>query len=326
MPCLDTAERFPSPPPSPSSVEAPVSGALNIRSHHNDHHLDQDDLDADFSEYFDYDKYYDTPQHSIGGETLGGYGLSDSTPAIVSPLSVSHPCYGYSSPQQSPSPPPPSSPSPTLLSSSNLHHLASRYDQHVTALQSHAVASPLDSHSPSTQSSPTSSLDHPAPSTSISSTSPTPSARTPHARECDICHELQSDVGQLIDHLASRHPETTSDPSKPYFCGRDICSRVKSLKDFKRHLTRTAAHSQATWRCCCGYRSHRKENFRNHFKRKACMMAAPYDYVCACGRFTVDSRQNNASAIFEAHFTPCEKGQKGRPRKTEGPRQGTHDF
>ncbi|KAI0907406.1 hypothetical protein F4823DRAFT_553595 [Ustulina deusta] len=170
--------------------------------------------------------------------------------------------------------------------------------------------------SPSTRSSLASSLDQHAPSTSASSTSPTPSAHTPHARECDICHEVQSNVGKLIHHLASRHPETTSDSSRPYFCGRDICPRIKSSKDCQRHLTRTAAHSQAAWRCCCGYRSHRKENFRIHFNRKTCTAAEPYDYVCACGRFKVDSQQNNSIAIFEAHFTPCEKGQKGRPRKT----------
>ncbi|KAI0430137.1 hypothetical protein F5Y09DRAFT_240898 [Xylaria sp. FL1042] len=118
------------------------------------------------------------------------------------------------------------------------------------------------------------------------------------------------------DHLASRHPGTTSDPSRPYFCGRDKCSRIKSLKDFRRHLTRTAAHSQVAWRCCCGYRSYRKENFRNHFKRRTCTAAEPYHYVCACGGFKVDSRQDNAFVKFSAHFGPCEKGQKGRPKGT----------
>ncbi|KAI0115495.1 hypothetical protein GGR51DRAFT_503218 [Nemania sp. FL0031] len=197
---------------------------------------------------------------------------------------------------------------------------ATRSPKHDTDLHSHPVV--LTLHSPSTRSLPASSLDQHAPSTSSeSSTSLPSSARTADARECDICHELQSGVGQLIDHLASRHLETTSDPSRPYYCGREMCSKskCKSLREFKRHLTRTAAHSQVAWHCCCGFRAHRKDSFWNHFKRMACTATKPYNYVCACGRFQVDSQQNNAFTIFKDHFTTCEKGQKGRPRRTSGP-------
>ncbi|KAI0966656.1 hypothetical protein F4678DRAFT_269589 [Xylaria arbuscula] len=150
----------------------------------------------------------------------------------------------------------------------------------------------------------------------VSSPTPTLSARASQARECDICHELQPDVGQLIDHLASRHPETKSNPSRPYFCGRYKCSRIKTHRDFERHLTRTAVHSQVAWRCRCGYRSSRKENFRNHFTRRTCPTTDPYHYVCACGNFKVDSRENNAFDEFSAHFAPCEKRHKGHPKRT----------
>ncbi|KAI0532412.1 hypothetical protein GGR58DRAFT_523060 [Xylaria digitata] len=296
-------------------VGAPLCGALNIRSHQHDHHIEHDAPEAEFPEYFDYDKYYDTSnQCSIGGEaSRARNGLDDSLPAL-SPRDASRPSSmdgdgspQYTSSQQSVTPP--------SLSDLRQETYTSNHDIN---LRSYPVASP------SIRLSPTSSLDQDAPSTSASSAGVTLSARALHARECNICHGLQSDVGQLIDHLASKHPGTTPDPlnpSRPYFCGRDGCPKIKSLRDFKRHLTRTAAHSQTMWRCRCGHRFHRKENFRNHFNQKACTAAEPYDYVCACGLFKVDSQQDNAIAIFEAHFSPCEKAQKGRPRKDS--RQGT---
>ncbi|KAI0469463.1 hypothetical protein F4859DRAFT_132317 [Xylaria cf. heliscus] len=116
------------------------------------------------------------------------------------------------------------------------------------------------------------------------------------------------------DHLALRHPETTSNMAKPYFCGRRGCPRFKLRKDFKRHLSSTPVHSHARWHCCCGRDFSRKDNFRKHLLDMRC--AAPFKYVCACGH-SVDSLEveGDALAIFDKHLKPCGRGSRGRPRK-----------
>ncbi|KAI0859806.1 hypothetical protein F4860DRAFT_242211 [Xylaria cubensis] len=119
----------------------------------------------------------------------------------------------------------------------------------------------------------------------------------------------------VSDHLTVRHPETTSNSAKPYFCGRQSCQvRFKSRKDFKRHLTSTPIHSRARWRCCCGRGFTRKDNFRKHYQEMTCEAANPFRYMCSCG-YAIDSRHGNALTVFERHFNPCGKLSRGRPRK-----------
>ncbi|KAI0195900.1 hypothetical protein F4808DRAFT_326753 [Astrocystis sublimbata] len=149
-------------------------------------------------------------------------------------------------------------------------------------------------------------------STSITYQATSSSPRSAHA--CSICNEPQIDVDQLIEHLTIMHPEPSSNTARRYFCGRQSCPRFKSRKDFKRHLTNTASHSHATWRCCCGFECTRKANFRKHYQEMACMPETPFAYVCSCG-YSIDSRTGNALAVFERHFNPCGRGARGRPRK-----------
>ncbi|KAI1367977.1 hypothetical protein F5Y08DRAFT_297443 [Xylaria arbuscula] len=132
---------------------------------------------------------------------------------------------------------------------------------------------------------------------------------------CEICQDSPSNVKRLVDHLVSKHPNIAQKAGS-YHCGRSTCPKVvKSLKDFERHLISKHIECQAPWRCHCGYATRRKDHFRNHLGQNRCQAIPPYRYMCACGNFEVDSRQNGAPAIFKTHFNPCGRGRRGRPRK-----------
>ncbi|KAI0476624.1 hypothetical protein GGR56DRAFT_484365 [Xylariaceae sp. FL0804] len=147
------------------------------------------------------------------------------------------------------------------------------------------------------------------PSSTASAPSQAPPTQISVAHTCDICHELAAGVDELIAHLTSRHPETTSDHTKPFFCGRSGCKRIRSRREFIRHLTKTDAHSRAHWRCCCGRHFSRKENFQQHFVKRACKSTPTFKYVCSCTYEDDDIR------TFRAHFEPCGRGRRGRPKK-----------
>ncbi|KAI0521192.1 hypothetical protein F5B22DRAFT_565698 [Xylaria bambusicola] len=133
---------------------------------------------------------------------------------------------------------------------------------------------------------------------------------------CEICWEHQSSTKELVDHLVSRHSSITQRAGS-YHCGRSTCRKtVKSLKDFERHLISMHDDCNAPWHCRCGYTSRRKDRFRKHLDENKCREASPYTYACSCGSFAIDSRHDAASAIFKAHFDPCGRRRRGRPKKS----------
>ncbi|KAI0441746.1 hypothetical protein F4803DRAFT_551764 [Xylaria telfairii] len=288
------------------ALENGESGVPNIRGLSNDHHLEQDRSDEDFSEWFDYDKYYNATEQGTSDKTSVVLdGLSDASPAVAGCEALHESLDGYNSPQQLLDPATASRPlfsAPLLTRNATPDHVLSP-----------AFSSPSSSQNSSTQPSQRSASRHASSSPSASTSSQT-STSLSNAHSCSICNEPQLDVERWIDHLALRHPETTSNVAKPYFCGRQSCSRFKLRKDFKRHLTNTPIHSDARWHCRCGRAFSRKDNFRNHYQEMTCAPTTPFRYVCSCGH-NVDCRKGNALAIFEAHFRPCGQLPRGRPRK-----------
>lgn len=147
---------------------------------------------------------------------------------------------------------------------------------------------------------------------SSTSSRQTPSSDLSYAHQCELCHVYLEDIEQLMDHMIAYHSESSS-----FFCGRLGCKKFKSRKDFKRHLTSTTTHSRFQFRCRCGHRFPRKENFRNHF-RERCKPAGPAIYACACscGHLERDKNDSESRAQFEAHFEQCGKGKPGRRKRT----------
>ncbi|KAH9885007.1 hypothetical protein F4778DRAFT_761614 [Xylariomycetidae sp. FL2044] len=121
------------------------------------------------------------------------------------------------------------------------------------------------------------------------------------------------DSNQWVDHLVSAH-SALCPTTDQYHCGRSLCAKFKSRKDFKRHLESNKLHCQAHYLCRCGTPFPRKDKFRNHFKRQACETAASAKYVCACGYEVLPSLRNAAS-MLESHLDQCNKGKRGRPKK-----------
>ncbi|KAK0702115.1 hypothetical protein B0T26DRAFT_758063 [Lasiosphaeria miniovina] len=106
---------------------------------------------------------------------------------------------------------------------------------------------------------------------------------------CDICFEFFITVEQLM----------------PFFCGRTGCESFLNRKNFRRHLTTAAAHSQAKFGCRCGHGSTRKDNFRKHLERGTCEGSLPY--TCLCG-YTMDSEVDAADAAFWEHEDTVRSG------------------
>ncbi|KAH8156391.1 hypothetical protein CIB48_g11856 [Xylaria polymorpha] len=170
------------------SKYAGESGVLNIRSLSNDHHLELDRSDEDFSEWFDYDKYYYASEQGTLDKTSVGFdGLSDTSPAVADCEALYESLDGYSSPQQLLDPAAASRPlfsTPLFTRDDTPDHVLSfsspSSSQHSSAQPSHR---PVSGHASSSPSASTSSQT----STSFS-----------NAHSCSICNEPQLDVEQWM--------------------------------------------------------------------------------------------------------------------------------
>ncbi|KAI1322325.1 hypothetical protein F5Y16DRAFT_42155 [Xylariaceae sp. FL0255] len=187
-----------------------------------------------------------------------------------------------------------------------------------TTYQPHRAPSPPPNATYYSPSSPDSAaLSALSPQTISSNTKSASSASHSPTYTCYACNAPYSDFEKWVDHLI-----THSAPSRFLFCYLERCPRAtigfRLRKDFVRHLNTglhvqctPAVRSRCTWQCRCGRQFTRKDNFRNHFRKNNCIATEPFMYCCSCG-YTIDSREEKATATFDSHFEPCGKRPKGR--------------